>query len=638
MKSSLAIGVVLCCSAISASTSDGQCRAHAGTDRACGMKGHRDVINIGALWFAVASAISGSANPTGENAYTLMASSLRKPAWWDGHGAALGLAAGGPENVVDLTAVRSLADPLYLLDQLAAAEDLLSGVAASDEDWSNLQERRPYIHVEITLQLLESAMTVPDDLIARLLSEVAGNEGAGKVGCVGLEKCNATGSRHEFASCSIRCALHHVLLFGLRRNLGENPQKPASCLHWVESGKERPSEGRELSNPGLAKALERKTRFTQQDCHEFRISDLSMDHFIKSGSSYFRPEGKFSNIFMGDPPSEAEKVAFLQTFAATAGPTLVDKFVTSGMCDLRATSDLVLELKQAFQHVPWDEAQKEKLKRLISIKCVPYFLEMAVCSGVCGLGPDSELVLGLKSASFPWDDTLIHTVQTSCQSWFATRAPRLDALFKHVDTWKPGGPGPLQPDGIRTFHLGVRLLRVFFMASVRASKLMQICLLPMNQAIREAKKDVIALRNAQESQSAKFGLEAVLMRWDQFQANIDIIVGILSMDFLRAGCIMLAGVIFGYFVTCNCCCCCCGLGMLPIIIISLLFQFAIYAVMLPIRLLAFFVILPVHVLFLIVDSLPFVGGASRWSRSALVWCVGMGPKEPRKEEVEASLR
>ena len=52
---------------------------------------------------------------------------------------------------------------------------------------------------------------------------------------------------------------------------------------------ERPAQGRELSDSGLASALECKTIFTQREWEAFGISDLRDDDFIKSGDFYFKP-------------------------------------------------------------------------------------------------------------------------------------------------------------------------------------------------------------------------------------------------------------------------------------------------------------------------------------------------------------
>lgn len=62
-----------------------------------------------------------------------------------------------------------------------------------------------------------------------------------------------------------------------------------SGFKWENCGTERPSEGREFGHPVLAEVLRRQTKFSQQEWDDLCISDLRMDHFIKSGSSYFKP-------------------------------------------------------------------------------------------------------------------------------------------------------------------------------------------------------------------------------------------------------------------------------------------------------------------------------------------------------------
>ena len=63
----------------------------------------------------------------------------------------------------------------------------------------------------------------------------------------------------------------------------------SSGLKWEDAGVSRRSQGRELNNSKLASALVRKRLFTQQEWDLFGIKDLGTHHFIKVGSSYFRP-------------------------------------------------------------------------------------------------------------------------------------------------------------------------------------------------------------------------------------------------------------------------------------------------------------------------------------------------------------
>ena len=64
-----------------------------------------------------------------------------------------------------------------------------------------------------------------------------------------------------------------------------------SGLTWKEIGVTQPSEGEELTNSGLSTALLSKTEFNQQEWEAFGISDLRVEHFIKSGISYFKAAG-----------------------------------------------------------------------------------------------------------------------------------------------------------------------------------------------------------------------------------------------------------------------------------------------------------------------------------------------------------
>lgn len=52
---------------------------------------------------------------------------------------------------------------------------------------------------------------------------------------------------------------------------------------------DKPKEGHELSNTRLALALASKTEFTHEEVNDFGIDGLRTDHYIKVGTSYFRP-------------------------------------------------------------------------------------------------------------------------------------------------------------------------------------------------------------------------------------------------------------------------------------------------------------------------------------------------------------
>ena len=68
----------------------------------------------------------------------------------------------------------------------------------------------------------------------------------------------------------------------------------ASGLKWKNVGATKPTWGRELTNRGLSDALASKTEFkTVQDIEAwktFNIADLRSTDFIKSGTSYFKPD------------------------------------------------------------------------------------------------------------------------------------------------------------------------------------------------------------------------------------------------------------------------------------------------------------------------------------------------------------
>ena len=68
----------------------------------------------------------------------------------------------------------------------------------------------------------------------------------------------------------------------------------ASGLIWENIGEEKP-QIQELTNLELAKALESKTKFTQEEWDAFGIPEVHTRNIIKSGNFYFKPKGqKFS--------------------------------------------------------------------------------------------------------------------------------------------------------------------------------------------------------------------------------------------------------------------------------------------------------------------------------------------------------
>ncbi len=93
------------------------------------------------------------------------------------------------------------------------------------------------------------------------------------------------------------CAMVRLLLTGAMQHgdgnctcceSEESAERCAAGLKWEKAGDSKPTQGRELSHPELAAALESKTEFTQQEWDAFGISDVRSHDFIKVGDAYFR--------------------------------------------------------------------------------------------------------------------------------------------------------------------------------------------------------------------------------------------------------------------------------------------------------------------------------------------------------------
>ena len=95
----------------------------------------------------------------------------------------------------------------------------------------------------------------------------------------------------------------------------KTPEKLASGLNWENIGKTLPTVGEKLENTALSQQLQKKAlaqatlrtqsaagrleamdssslHFTEDEWREFGIARLRSDHFIKAGTSYFRPSGQ----------------------------------------------------------------------------------------------------------------------------------------------------------------------------------------------------------------------------------------------------------------------------------------------------------------------------------------------------------
>ena len=84
-------------------------------------------------------------------------------------------------------------------------------------------------------------------------------------------------------------------------------------LNWKKMDPVNPRNGRELSNPGLATALESRTEFTQQEWDEFGITSLHTDDFIKVGGSYFKPAAASGATKAGSRPNNPRLKTVLYT-------------------------------------------------------------------------------------------------------------------------------------------------------------------------------------------------------------------------------------------------------------------------------------------------------------------------------------
>eukprot|EP00966_Prymnesium_polylepis_P263590 6088850-Prymnesium_polylepis.1 len=103
-------------------------------------------------------------------------------------------------------------------------------------------------------------------------------------------------ARHRFASSltgqaiiGIQTELEH-LLHSLEEKQWEM-ERYSLGLEWLQIGRNRPVKGVELVNAKLSQALEDKAHFSSQELKTFEVGDLYINHFIKSGSVYFKPAG-----------------------------------------------------------------------------------------------------------------------------------------------------------------------------------------------------------------------------------------------------------------------------------------------------------------------------------------------------------
>ena len=124
----------------------------------------------------------------------------------------------------------------------------------------------------------------------------------------------------------------------------------ASGLKWLKIEGTQPSNGQDLAHSELARALLRKTEFTQQEWEKMDIRNLRMDHFVKSGNSYFTPADTVSNtsgnLRRGSRGWDRDEEP------SCKWPEITIKFSTDGgdvtiqcwQCGIKANDDLIGEV------------------------------------------------------------------------------------------------------------------------------------------------------------------------------------------------------------------------------------------------------------------------------------------------------
>ena len=75
----------------------------------------------------------------------------------------------------------------------------------------------------------------------------------------------------------------------LREQADMPDDNDAPGLKWCKVGETEPSHGTEFTNERLATALAQKLEFTKEELHSFGVERVRVDHFVKSGTSYYQP-------------------------------------------------------------------------------------------------------------------------------------------------------------------------------------------------------------------------------------------------------------------------------------------------------------------------------------------------------------
>ena len=131
-----------------------------------------------------------------------------------------------------------------------------------------------------------------------------------------IQQCAAVFERYDAGTGKIPLTCIHAIMQHLPQPLGFRA-KPVLGLRWLEIGKDKPTDGRNLKNVELAEAMLHKTEFTQQEWDKFGINDLQAGDFVKSGDSYFMPDDQVQGSLV-----YGSKVCPWTTFALALSPSV----------------------------------------------------------------------------------------------------------------------------------------------------------------------------------------------------------------------------------------------------------------------------------------------------------------------------
>ena len=180
--------------------------------------------------------------------------------------------------------------------------------------WNSVQEELVLTVVDGSTSQGKISFTVPSEW-GILLPSVGVHMESGVMIRV-TESASGAELRSKFES-------QHLLGSFVRTSLTMATWQPASGLHWRSVGVIAPSEGRSRVNVGLAIKLKSKTEFTQEEWDAFGLSDLRIDDYIKSVSTYFTPAefAKQGQVRFGE--SVAVNLSFALSVPLMTGESVV---------------------------------------------------------------------------------------------------------------------------------------------------------------------------------------------------------------------------------------------------------------------------------------------------------------------------